>query len=301
MRNNQSNQDEKEWRYRSIFDAANDGLIVTDMETGLVLEANPAACRLHGYPLEEFVGHDLTAFIHPESKHVFDEYIRAFQVGGAFDSQVLHLRKDGSTFYASWHGSVFTYQGRTCFLGVVRDISQRIHTEEMLKQRADKRTHEQVKLLEISHILASSLKLQPGLILDQLREIIEYTHGGLFALEDSTLVALAMRGTPQLEQSPPIRIHVQGPETLATLFNNHRPIRIADISGDSAQAQFLRSLLDDGAAVLLEGMKSWMWVPLAVSGRILGGIGVAHEKHGFFSPHHADLALSAANQAAITM
>ena len=58
-------------------------------------------------------------------------------------------------------------------------------------------------LLEISHTLASTLEFQPGLILDQLREIIEFTHGGFFALEDSTLVALAMRGTPQLEQSLP--------------------------------------------------------------------------------------------------
>ena len=70
---------------------------------------------------------------------------------------------------------------------------------------------------------------------------------------------------------------------------------------DTPQAQFLRSILDDGAQVLLEGMQSWMWVPLAVRGRIIGGVGVAHEKRNYFTPHHADLALSVANQAAITM
>ena len=67
------------------------------------------------------------------------------------------------------------------------------------------------------------------------------------------------------------------------------------------QAVFLRSLLDDGAAVLLEGMQSWMWVPLAVKGRIIGGIGVAETRKNYFTAHHADLALSVANQAAITM
>ncbi len=66
-------------------------------------------------------------------------------------------------------------------------------------------------------------------------------------------------------------------------------------------AQFLRSLLDDGAAVLLEGMQSWMWVPLAVKNRIIGGIGVAHKKRNYFTSHHANLALSVAHQAAITM
>ena len=140
------------------------------------------------------------------------------------------------------------------------------------------------------------------MILDQLREIIEYTHGGLFALEDFELVTLAMRGTPQLEN---IRAYSNSPamvrKPLAALFNGHQPIRIADVWSDNPQAQFLRSLLDDGAAVLLEGMQSWMWVPLAVKGRIIGGVGVAHEKRNYFTPHHADLALSVANQAAITM
>ncbi len=49
------------------------------------------------------------------------------------------------------------------------------------------------------------------------------------------------------------------------------------------QAQFLRSLLDDEAAVLLEGMQSWMWVPLAVKGRIIGGMGVAHDERRIIS------------------
>ena len=124
---------------------------------------------------------------------------------------------------------------------------------------------------------------------------------GAFALEDSVLVTLAMRGTQESEQFTPFRIHLQGPETLAALFNGHRPIRIADVWSENPQAQFLRTLLDDGAAVLLEGMRSWMWVPLAVKGRIIGGVGVAHEKKNHFTPHHADLALSVANQAAITM
>ena len=44
-----------------------------------------------------------------------------------------------------------------------------------------------------------------------------------------------------------------------------------------------------------------MWVPLAVKGRIIGGIGVAEASKNYFSSHHADLALSVANQAAITM
>jgi signal transduction histidine kinase len=60
-------------------------------------------------------------------------------------------------------------------------------------------------------------------------------------------------------------------------------------------------VLARGAPILLDGVRSWMWVPVAAKGRILGGIGVAQAQPDYFSKHHADLALTVANQAAITM
>jgi PAS domain S-box-containing protein len=291
----------EEGQYQSIFDAAIDGLIIHDLDSGLVVETNPAACVMHGYTREEFIGLQLTTCIHPDSQYVFSESIQVFQSDGIFDIQTLDVRRDGTTFYAVWRGTAYTYQGCPCMLNIVRDVSQRVQIEQLLGQRVETRTHEQATLLEISHTLASTLELQPGLILDQLRKIIEYTHGGLFALEGSSLVTLAIRGTGQLEQSLPIRIHLNTPETLVALFNRHQPIRIADVWSDTPQAQFLRSILDDGAQVLLEGMQSWMWVPLAVRGRIIGGVGLAETTKDYFTAHHADLALSVANQAAITM
>ncbi|MHB8776328.1 MAG: GAF domain-containing sensor histidine kinase [Anaerolineales bacterium] len=298
---NQTASDEKEGQYQNIFDAAVDGLIIHDLENGLVVEANPAACMMHGYTREEFIGSQLIKCIHPDSQYIFNESVKVFQTDGVFDVQTLDVCRSGSTFYAAWHGTGFAQQGRPCLLSIVRDVSSRIKVELLLHERAETRTHEQSTLLEISHTLASTLELQPGLILDQLRKIIKYAHGGLFVLEKSTLVTLAMRGTGQLEHSAPISIQLSTPETLVALFNRHQPIRIADVWSDSPPAQFLRSLLEDGAAVLLEGMQSWMWVPLAVKGRIIGGVGVAESTKNYFTAHHADLALSVANQAAITM
>ena len=44
-----------------------------------------------------------------------------------------------------------------------------------------------------------------------------------------------------------------------------------------------------------------MWVPLAVKNRIVGGIGIAHAERNFFTPHHADLAMTIANQVAVML
>ena len=37
-----------ETEYRAIWEASSDGLVVNDAETGLVIDANPAFCRMHG-------------------------------------------------------------------------------------------------------------------------------------------------------------------------------------------------------------------------------------------------------------
>ena len=141
MQQSQPNQRKKNWQYRSIFDAAIDGLIINDLETGLVVEANPAACLMHGYAHEEFIGLLLTSFIHPDSQSAFHEYIQAFQSGGVFGTQIQHIRRDGSTFYAEWRGTAFIYQGRSCLLGIVRDVSERIQAEQTLHRREEIRTH----------------------------------------------------------------------------------------------------------------------------------------------------------------
>lgn len=282
-------------QYRNIFDSINDGMIISDLETGLVIEANPAACKMHGYTREEFIEKPLTIYIHSESQVLFRD-VRTF-----FDTRIMHVKRDGSTFYVEWCVSILNYQGRSCLVGMIREVSKRFQEEHNIRKSKEKRSHEQDMLLEISHTLASTLELQPGLLLDQLREIIEYNNAALFSFDEPNMTTLAVRGTQELEQSVPIQMHLDTPEKIGTLFNGHRPIRIGHIWGKNQHAQFLRLLLGDRTALLLEGMQSWIWVPLAVRGRIIGGIGLAHEMPNYFTAHRADLALSIANQVAITM
>lgn len=289
-------------QYHSIFEAANDGLIIHNLETGLVIKANPAACKMHGYTHEEFIGQPLISFIHPDVWDIFNEYLSVFRSKGKlFDIRTLHKRSNGSTFYAEWRGTTITYQGQRCLIGMVRDISERVKVEQSLHQDVETHAREQAVLLELSYTLASTLEFRPGLILEQLHEMIGYAHGGFFAIEASSLVTLAMRGAKHLERSAPIHIPLNIPETLAILFNEHQPIRIADIWSNDPQAKFLRLLVKKDATLFLEGMHSWMWIPLAVRGRLIGGLALAESKKKYFTMHHADLALRVANQAAITM
>jgi PAS domain-containing protein len=46
---NSSPFEDEERPYRNIIDAASDGLVIYDIEMDVVVEANPAACEMHGY------------------------------------------------------------------------------------------------------------------------------------------------------------------------------------------------------------------------------------------------------------
>ena len=47
---------ESEQRYRRLFESAQDGILIIDALTGLILEVNPYLCDLLGYPSAEIVG-----------------------------------------------------------------------------------------------------------------------------------------------------------------------------------------------------------------------------------------------------
>ncbi len=292
---------EMENPYWNIFETISDGVLIIDLDTNTVLAANPAAIEMHAYTPDAFSGLRLQRLLQEKSIPFFADFAEVIRQGGMFEMLADHVRHDGSILSVEWRAVAIYHQGRTCALALLRDESKRVQAERQLQQRVEVRSHEQTTLLEISHILASTLELQPELILDQLKVLIKFTHAGLFILEDSCLVAAAVCGIETLENSVPFRIRLEGKQTIETLFNGHRPIRIADITGNDPSAKFLHNLLDNGTSALLDGVMSWMWVPLAVKNRIIGGIGLAHNRRNFFNSHHADLAMTIANQAAVTM
>jgi len=285
----------------AIFDVIPDGIIICERGTGLIIKANVSAHLMHAYARGALNRLPLTALIHPDSQREFNRQIAAQAGKSPLRIASRHVRADGSTFYAEWHMVPFDFEGQERWLAIVRDITEQMDAQKTLVNHIAARTREQAALLELSQTLAGTLEFQPGWILEQLRKVVEYSRGGFFSFEHSTLVLVAMRGSAELEGLPPVSINAGGADTLAPLLNAHRPILIPDWQSGSLQARSVRALLQGRAGLLLEGMQSWMWVPLAVRKRIIGGMGLAHVQADFFTPGHAALALSVANQAAITM
>lgn len=182
LRERASQAEEKERRYRSIFEAASDGLIIYDLETDRIVEANSAAGALHGYAREAFIGLHPSAFIHPGSLRLFTESIQAVQSGGVFEARMVHLRRDGSTFHVEVRGTAFTDQDRPCVVSVVRDVSQRVEAEQLLQQQGEAHTreqsalaifHERQRLAQELHDAVNQSLFSAGLIAEVLPRLWE--------------------------------------------------------------------------------------------------------------------------------
>lgn len=123
---------EQEERYRALFDTASDAITIHDLETGRILDANPAANRLYGWPPEELRTlrfDDLAA----------GEDAGSCPLAGLPGHGVLphHRRKDGTVFPVELRTSAFDVGGRPAMAVFARDISERVEAEARLRASED--------------------------------------------------------------------------------------------------------------------------------------------------------------------
>ena len=141
--------------YRAIFEAVTDGLIITDLATGRIVEVNPALCRMHGYRRDELIGSLPTEFIHPGDHPLFTNFVDAIRHGHEFRARRRDVTKDGRVFDVEVRGIQVPFRGRPHMLGVVRDITEEAAAYRLLEERVAGRTRELSGLLAVARRLAA--------------------------------------------------------------------------------------------------------------------------------------------------
>jgi PAS domain S-box-containing protein len=135
---------QKQEQYRSIFEAVSDGIAIFDIDTGKFVEVNHAFCRIHGYEYNELIGLHPTKLIHPDSCHLFAEFIEKVQIGLEFDCEGIIIRKDRTPVEVEVKGNPIIYNNQLHGLSVIRDISeQQAVLRECKKIEAQLRISEQ--------------------------------------------------------------------------------------------------------------------------------------------------------------
>jgi len=129
---------EKEFQYYTLFEGANDGILLHDV-SGKLIEANKVACRLLGYDKNELLKLNWNKIA---SSHYYKDQISFFNRAMSKEKitpleTVLH-RKDGSFFDTELSSQKVRFRGKEIIQTFMRDISLRKRLQENLHESKEK-------------------------------------------------------------------------------------------------------------------------------------------------------------------
>ena len=121
-----------EQRFRSIFDAANDGIFIHDTQSGAIVDANRTSAEMYGYAREELRTLDVSALSDEAGGYT---KARALEMMRAAQSQPQTFewhsrRRDGTCFWTEVKMRRATLGDEERLIVLVRDISARKEAEE---------------------------------------------------------------------------------------------------------------------------------------------------------------------------
>jgi PAS domain S-box-containing protein len=116
---------ESEQRFRSLSDAAFDGMVIHD--GGKILVANLSEASMFGYEVGEIEGMSLAKLVAPESLPSLAEKLNVVNTA---PFEMLCRRKDGSTFWAEVRSREAFYEGKAVRVSSIRDVTERRQWEE---------------------------------------------------------------------------------------------------------------------------------------------------------------------------
>jgi len=123
---------QSEERYRAVVEQSPDGIFLEDAETRRILEANRSFRDLLGYSSEELAGLSIYDIVAADREDINRRFRRILRSKGPFTHERKYRRKDGSLVDVWLSSKVISYGGKRMCCSLVRDISERRRTEELL-------------------------------------------------------------------------------------------------------------------------------------------------------------------------
>ena len=166
-------------KYRMITEFANDAIVV--VQDGRTVFANPACSTLIGRPVSDMAFEAFLEMVVPEDREAVSQYDnRSADLTDAPDLLTVRInRVDGKEIIAEIKANTIRYRSRPAVLAVLRDVTERVREESILKEKEEKiarlRKMESLGLLaggvahDLNNVL-SGIVSYPDLILLKLPE-----------------------------------------------------------------------------------------------------------------------------------
>ena len=124
---------QSEKKFRDLFNGTLDAMLIREL-SGRFVEANAAASRLLGYEHEELLQMSLKDIATPETFEKFEQRMSDLKDHGYGIWESDYQCKDGRIVPVEVLATFLEYEGRTCVLSSIRDISRRKKTEGERRQ-----------------------------------------------------------------------------------------------------------------------------------------------------------------------
>ncbi len=127
---------QSEKKYRTLFENANDGILLIDPDTQQIIDCNKKAADMVGYTVEELKTKTISD-LHPDKeKHLLSDKLTEIETTGSVSciSGLHHKTADGRLVPIEINATMVEYDGKLLNLSIVRDISERKKLEEQLLQ-----------------------------------------------------------------------------------------------------------------------------------------------------------------------
>ncbi|WP_136680310.1 response regulator [Neptunomonas sp. XY-337] len=118
---------------QSLLDALIDGVIMINRQ-GIVTSVNQSLSSIFGYSARELLGNNVSMLMPEIYRRQHDHYLSEYRSPGlkgilGSRRRLVGQRKDGEVFPIELSVNPIQQEGEACFMGVIRDISERVNEE----------------------------------------------------------------------------------------------------------------------------------------------------------------------------
>lgn len=252
-----------EEKYRSIFENSLAGMLLT-RESGEILAANPAACRMLGRTEEEICAEGRGGVVDSSDPRVADFLSERARSGKALGELRLR-RKDGSTFPADVSSAVFAGSAgpRLTSLSFV-DLSERERGERALEFLA-----EAGRALGVSLDFEATLQALTGLVVPALADLcaVDLLEGA--QMRRAAVIHRSPEAAPLLARLRSAEFVQETPPILLEVLRTGEPLLVSSV--DAALLSEPDRMGSFGEIARALEPRTVILVPMSVGGR---GIGV---------------------------